>query len=147
MTTAKYDRDGISFQYPENWVLEEDPPRGVPRTISVTSSAGAFWSATVYVAAGSLEDLEQEYIATFREEYDEVELDPIQVVVGERRLGAIDLQFYCLDFLVCAKAVAIKSAGVPVMLLLWQAEDREFTKYEPVFRAITVSLLREQLAA
>ena len=32
--TAKYERDGIAFQYPENWSFEEEPRNGFPRTIS-----------------------------------------------------------------------------------------------------------------
>ena len=105
MSTARYNRDGISFQYPETWVLEEDPPQGVPRTISVTAKDGAFWSATIYQAAGAIEELEKEYVDTFRQEYEEVELDPVQVLVGDHRLGALDLQFYCLDFLVHSRLI------------------------------------------
>ena len=45
---AKYDRDGFAFQYPDNWVLEEDPSDGLPRTVSVTAESGAFWSLSIY---------------------------------------------------------------------------------------------------
>jgi hypothetical protein len=51
--------------------------------------------------------------------------------------------FYCLDFLISARAFAMKAGTGQVLLMLWQAEDRDFTNYEPVFRAITISLLRE----
>ena len=141
MSTARYNRDGISFQYPENWELEEDPPQGVPRTISVTAKDGAFWSATVYQAAGAIEELEKEYVNTFCQEYEEVELDPVQVLVGGHRLGALDLQFYCLDFLVHSRLIA-QHIGDHFLLITWQAEDRDFDKLEQVFSAITFSALQ-----
>ena len=138
--TAKYDRDNLTFQYPENWRLDEDPPRGFPRSISVSAESGAFWCATVCDPHTSLDDLTRQYIQTLENEYEDLEQQPIDVELGSDIVSGLELQFFCLDFLVRSLLL-----GVPLrdrnVLLTWQAEDREFDKIEPVFRAISLSLL------
>ena len=140
MSTAKYDREGISFQYPENWQLEEDPPRGLPRTISVTSQEGAFWSVAVYDASADTESLRREYIQTLQQEYEGVELDLLSVQIGDLELPATDFQFYCLDFLVHSRLISCRH-GEQQLLISWQAEDRDFDRLEQVFMAITLTAL------
>lgn len=141
MSTAKYDRDGIVFQYPENWQLDEDPPQGVPRTISVTSDAGAFWSVTVYDRTQHVDELKREYLQTLQQEYEDAELDAVQLTLGSLKLDAVDLQFYCLDFLVHSRLLVLEHE-LHCLLVAWQAEDRDFDKLEPVFSAITFSILQ-----
>ena len=58
-----------------------------------------------------------------------------------------EMFFYCFDFLVCARALSVRADDGKVYLILWQAEDRDFSQVESVFRAITTSLLREQVTA
>jgi hypothetical protein len=139
--TAKYDRDGISFQYPDNWAFEEDPKTGFPRTVSVTSEDGAFWSATLYLQDQPLKQLQHQYIETLEQEYEEVEIDDVEFPLGDETIRATDLQFYCLDFLVHSRLIATQ-VGRHQALIAWQAEDRDFDKLEPVFQAITFSLFQ-----
>lgn len=144
--TAKYARDGIEFQYPENWALEEEPRTGIPRTISVTAAEGAFWSATLYLTNQPLEQLQHQYAETLESEYDEVELDDVEFKLGEETILATDFQFYCLDFLVHARMI-VTTLGRYNLLITWQAEDRDFDKLEPVFMAITFSMFQNTAAA
>jgi hypothetical protein len=78
-----------------------------------------------------------------REEYEGLET----LEVSERLAGVdssgCDMCFYCLDFLVNARVLATRALG-KTLLILWQAEDREFDQLEPVFRAITISLLQSR---
>ncbi len=138
--TAKYDRDNLTFQYPENWRLEEDPPHGFPRSISVSAESGAFWCATVCGPHESLDDLTQQYLQTLENAYEDLEQQPIDVKLDSDIVSGLELQFYCLDFLVRSLLLGVH-VGDHNVLLTWQAEDREFDKIEPVFRAISFSLL------
>lgn len=139
--TAKYERDGIVFQYPENWSFEEEPRSGLPRTISVTSEEGAFWSMTLYSADQPLKELQHLYIETLEQEYEEVEIEDVEFPLGDETILATDLQFYCLDFLVHSRVIATQ-VGAFQALIAWQAEDRDFDKFEAVFQAITFSMLQ-----
>lgn len=141
--TAVYKRDDIRFQYPENWKIDEDPSSGVPRTISVTATNGAFWAATIYDENSSPEELQKEYLETFEAEYEDLEMDPVEIKVGDQDLPALDLQFYCLDFLVHSRLIVRQIGGYKV-LIAWQAEDRDFDKLEPIFEAITFSAMVPQ---
>ena len=138
--TAVYDREELTFQYPETWKMEEDPSSGVPRTVSVTAENGAYWCAMIYDMEVSDDDLKQQYLTTFQKEYDDVETDAVVVSVGELQLDAIDMQFYCLDFLVHSRLM-VRRIGNHRVLITWQAEDRDFDSLEPVFAAITFSAL------
>jgi len=143
--TAKYDRDGVTFLYPENWSLEEHPLQGLPRTVSVTSPVGAYWSATVYGDDEPLERLQEQYVETFRQEYDDVELDLTKIGVGTETLSVLDIQFHCLDFLVHSRLIA-RRVGKHHVLIAWQAEDRDFDELEPVFTAITFTAIQDPAA-
>ena len=140
---SKYDRDGIAFQYPENWLFEEEPKTGIPRTISVTSEDGAFWSAAFYLTDQPLKQLQHEYIETLEQEYDEVEIDDIEFKLADETILATDLQFYCLDFLVHSRLIAT-TVGRYNVLISWQAEDRDFDSLEAVFKAMTFSLFQSE---
>lgn len=139
---AKYSRDEIAFQYPENWEIDEDPPQGIPRTISITADDGAFWSATIYLADQPLKELQYQFVDTLESEYDDLEIDDIEFKLGDETILATDFQFYCLDFLVHSRLI-VTTVGKHHVLIAWQAEDRDFDKLEPVFKAITFSLLQE----
>ena len=139
--TAKYERDGLTFQYPENWQLDEDPLQGFPRSISVTAKSGAFWCATVYDQGTAIDELTKQYVRTLEQEYEDLEQEPLELELAEETVCGLDLQFYCLDFLVRSRVFGL-AVGERVVLLEWQAEDREFDQMEPVFRAISFSLLQ-----
>ncbi len=139
--TAKYDRDGISFQFPENWTLDEDPKTGIPRTISVTSEEGAFWSASIYLTDQPLRELQHQYVEALEAEYEDLEIDDVEFKLGNETIVATDFQFYCLDFLVHSRLI-VTQVGKYNVLIGWQAEDRDFDKMEPVFMAVTFSLLQ-----
>lgn len=138
---ASYDRDELKFQYPDNWKIDEDPARGIPRTISVTAQNGAYWSAMIYeLSSSSEEDLKREYVRTLQREYEDFEFEPVEVVIGGERLDALDMQFYCLDFLVHSRLI-VRQIGKHRVLIAWQAEDRDFDALEAVFAAITYSAM------
>lgn len=140
--TAKYTRDDFSFQYPENWAIEEDPSTGVPRTISVTSEEGAFWSASLYLTDQPLRNLQDQYVDALEAEYEGLEIDDVEFQLADEKILATDFQFYCLDFLVHSRLIATQIGQFNV-LIAWQAEDRDFDKLETVFMAITYSAIHQ----
>jgi len=141
--TALYDHYGVQFQFPENWELQDDRSDDWPKLISVHNATGAFWSLTIYEDVEPPVRVVQQAVDAMREEYEDVEQHPLDLELVDTPLHGVELQFYCLDFLVQSRLMT----GIVehrTFLVTWQAEDRDFDEMEPVFRAITVSFLRNQ---
>ena len=141
--SAVFDKAGIRFQYPENWEIVDESLLDWPRTVSLQLPGGGFWSLLMYEPGTDSASLLRETLGQMKEEYQNLESSVITEQFENVTGTGYEMYFYCLDFLVCAKTIILKAASGHVLLLQWQAEDREFAKYEPVYRAITVSLLRE----
>lgn len=139
--TPRYENFGVGFQYPENWKIVDEQPDDWPRSVSVQSPGSGFWMLQIFPAVADPATLAADVLKTIQQEYQEVEAESVhEPLAGVNTLGH-DLTFYCLDLIVAARTRAFPH-GDRTFLLLWQAEDREFDQLEPVFRAISVSLLR-----
>lgn len=136
---STYDGIGIRFLYPENWTISDEQAIEWPRTVTVTSPSGAFWTVHVYPPGVDVRELMDEAVEAMRQIYDDFEEEETEIL-GEGEVYGRDLRFYCLDFLVAAK---VRANPFPDQTLIWlyQAEDREFDEIELVFRAITKSML------
>lgn len=136
---VEFDELGLRFVYPDNWELERDGEAGWPRTISVHGPSGAFWSVTQHKGPAD-EDLMHHIVQTLFDEYEDVESQPITRQVGRWKLEGCELAFYCLDFLVTAQVVACQDSDRQLVILS-QAENRDFDQLSAVFDAMTLSLL------
>lgn len=146
--SAIYDKLGLRFQYPENWMLEESeadrdstPGDGdAGDSISVYSPGGAFWSVVRSPASADTDALVEAALRAMRAEYDNLDAAAVEEVVAGRETRGYDVNFYCLDL---TNSAMIRAARTPqaMLLILCQADDREFAQVENVFRAITASLL------
>jgi hypothetical protein len=139
---AVFDKLGIRFQYPENWILDEQEALEGNRSVSVISPGGAFWSIVLHEADTDLNELAATAVATLKEEYADSEAHVVSEQIGGRELAGYDLNFFCLDLTNTALIRSFRTATASC-LVLCQAEDREFKELAAVFRAITTSLLIE----
>lgn len=137
-----FDKLGIRFQYPENWALDERDALEGENSVAVYSPGGSFWSIVVYDADLPLSDLVEAALTAMREEYDELDIEAVRETVAGQKLIGYDLNFYCLDLTNTALIRGVRGEGA-TYLIYCQADDREFADLEPVFRAITTSLLRD----
>ncbi len=136
--SGHYTKLGIEFLYPENWLITDEETKSWPRSVTVQNPTGAFWSLMVYDDADPSALLDQ--VAEVMEaEYDDIEATEVTEEFAEFVASGFDLAFYCLDFLVNSRTLAVRAAR-QTYLMVWQAEDREFSELEPVFRAISTSL-------
>ncbi|REK15835.1 MAG: hypothetical protein DWQ37_08440 [Planctomycetota bacterium] len=140
---AQYDKLGIRFLYPDNWTLDEEEALAGNRSVSVHSPGGAFWSITLHDASIDPGELVSAALATLKEEYQDGEATPASDKIGGEAISGYDLNFFYLDLTNTALIRGFR-AGNASCLVLCQAEDREFAAVEPVFRAMTTSLLGKQ---
>jgi len=98
------------------------------------------WLLQVH-AGGEPLDLAAEVLKTMREEYAELEADSIIEQIEKQDIVGFEMRFYYLDFVVMARIVSFKR-GEQSLVVLCQAEDRDFDQLDPIFRAVLVSLIR-----
>lgn len=144
---AYCDFEGLQFQYPENWTLEElytagslDAGVGSPQVV-VSGPETAFWQLSRRPPHVSLEALFDEALAALRAEYREIEVEAVASQIEGESLEGYDVNFYYLDLTVTAWLRGFVHAE-GVYLMVCQAEDRELLRVGPVFEAMLASLLR-----
>ncbi len=139
---AKFDNLGISFQYPENWELDEEEIRAGQSAVTVYSPGGAFWSVALHTAsvAGPAE-IAQAALDIMCNEYDELDAEPVSETIAGHDLTGFDLNFFCLDLTNTACIRTLRVNGT-TYTIFFQAEDREYSEISPVFAAMTLTLLQ-----
>jgi hypothetical protein len=138
----KYQKLGISFQYPDNWTLDEADAVEGRQSVTVYSPGGAFWSIGVYTQSLSPVQVVKSSLRAMREEYPEIEVEQIRETVVDRKMIGYDLNFYYLDFTNSAQIRSFK-IGQTSYSIFCQGEDREFDRVKALFNAMTTSLIKE----
>ncbi len=144
--TATYERAGLQFLYPENWTLADDALDQIPRTITLQSPTGAFWSVDIHPFSVDADELLDQTLDIMKQEYPELEYVKADEAINEHAASGYDLYFHCLDFVVASHVRTLRF-GHATYMLTYQGEDRDFEKLAPVFRAITTSLFTEKTLA
>jgi hypothetical protein len=139
---ADLEQLGVSFQYPDNWVLDESETEAGEGEVAVYSPGGSFWSLAVYPPNLDAKQLASEAMAALKKEYPEADVEPVTETIAGEELAGYDLNFFYLDLTNTALVRSLKTARSNYVIVC-QAEDREFERIAPVFRAITTSLLQE----
>lgn len=139
---AQFDRLGVRFLYPENWVISEEQADSNPRIVSLESPEGALWTLSLHPDRGDPSVLTKKVLETLQaeEEYVDFDIEPVRQRLADFEAEGYDLQFFCRHQVVSARIRGL-NCGDFTLLILCQSEDREFERLEPVFRAITHSLL------
>jgi hypothetical protein len=141
---AHFNRYGISFQYPENWTLDEEEMEDLPEeqhAVTVYSPGGAFWTVTVHPRNSDPKKLVSAAVKALKEEYEGVEVEDAQESCLNHDLIGHDFNFIYLDLTNTAQIRGLKCPNATYTIFC-QAEDREFEVIQKVFQAMTVSLLR-----
>jgi hypothetical protein len=137
---ARFDKLGISFQYPENWTLDDSDALLGRKSVTVYSPGGAFWSVAIHSGSSEPAKLAAAVVETMKKEYAGVEVDEAEEIVAGHALIGYDLAFYYLDLINTAIVRSLR-IGTSTYTIYCQAEDREFDQLQMVFRAMTTSLL------
>ena len=139
--TAIYEKLGVQFMYPENWEIMDEDPTSEPRSLAAHNETGAFWSVTIYGTAVDDDEIADAALEALREEYEDLEVEPVAEDIGDFLASGYDVHFY-VQQLVAAARIRTLRQGDQTLLLLCQAEDREFERLADVFHAMTLSLLQ-----
>ena len=136
--SAHFEQDGIKLQYPENWELQrEDSETGW--TISLQSPATAFLVLSFDADMPDMEVMAEAALEVLRADYEDLEADDsVETIAGQPAVGH-DVRFFSLDLTnTCWIRSFYTSQGT--VLIMWQINDLELPKLEPVLRAICASI-------
>ena len=138
---ATFDNLGITFQYPDNWQLDDEEIRSGQSAVTVFSPGGAFWSVAMHPSSADPAKMAQAAVDAMRLEYESLEAEPVSETIDGRQLTGFDLSFFYLD-LTNTACIRCLRAGGATFTIFYQAEDREFRDIGLVLQAMTISLLR-----
>ncbi len=139
---ALFEADGITFLYPENWELQREES-ATGWTISLQSPDTAFLVVAYDAEMPEMELMAQTALDALRGEYEDLEAeDCLETLAGQPAVGH-DVRFFSLDL---TNTCWIRSfyGGRGTVLVMWQANDLELERNEPVLRAICASLKVEE---
>ncbi len=138
--TAVFDKHGLHFQYPETWEIQESYAPDQALEIYLLAPSGAFWSMLAYSSDSDGSVLMRDVLDSFDQQYDGFETKATRETLADTTMNGFDSHFFCLDLLVTNKMRTLQ-VDEHHLLIMAQAESREFEKQEMVFNAITTSLL------
>jgi len=138
---AQYDRNGLKFMYPENWVLSDPGDVDLPRIISLETPDGAIWSIHLFSPDLDPDLIIKDTVTALEETYPDLEVSTSEHLFPDTPGTAVDTIFFCLDFLVRIKLMTLQTSQYQIMVR-YQGEDRDFDKQEQVFHAVTTSMIQ-----
>jgi hypothetical protein len=140
--SASFDEDGIRFRYPENWELtQEESDTGW--TVSVQSPDTAFFLLSYDTDMPDVGQMAETALEALRADYPELEAEEIvESLAGQPAMGH-NIRFFSLDLTntCCTRSFYCDTGTI---LVMWQANDLELDRMEPIFRAICASLKVEE---
>jgi hypothetical protein len=139
---AGFEQDGVRFSYPENWQLDRQDTDG-GWTVSVQSPETAFFLLSYDAEMPEPERMADTALEAMRSEYPELESDEaVESLAGQPAVG-YDVRFFSFDL---TNSCWLRSfyGGGGTVLAMWQANDLELDRVEPVLRAICASIHVEE---
>jgi hypothetical protein len=135
---SQFQKNGITFRYPENWALDRDEHES-GWTVTVQSPETAFLSVTFDADAPDMAGMADAALDTLRAEYPALEAEPrVESIAGQPAVGH-DVRFFSFDLTNTAGIRAFRAEEGSV-LVLWQFTDLEQDHNGPVLKAICKSI-------
>ncbi len=131
---------GVSFQYPDNWTLDDADALAGRESVTVYSPGGAFWSVAVHPRSRDPARLAMAAVKAMEEEYEGLESEEAREIVAGRETLGYDMSFFYLDLTNTARVRCLRTPTATYCVFC-QAEDREFDEVRTVFRAMTARLM------
>lgn len=135
---AQFQKDGVSFQYPETWTLTpENYEAGW--AVGLYSPATAFLTVTMDTSGTPPGLLTDAVLETLREEYKNLDSIPATDALGGLPAVGYDVEFFALD-LTSTCVIRATSIEMGSLLIYWQVVDTE-EQNQQLLRAIHASLM------
>lgn len=138
---ATYNGLDLECIYPDNWQLKEEIIDGEVAGFTIESPDAAFFSLLRYPWTCAPREVLEEALPAMQSEYEQLEANEFDADLGIADSRGLEVNFYCLDFLVTAQLIAFTIRPY-TYLVQTQAEDRTFEQLTLVFRAMLTTVLK-----
>ena len=139
----RYNLNDIRFDYPDHWTLDDEEQTERGKSVAVYAPSGAFWLVTKQEGDDDLQAIADEALSAMRDEYDDVEAEPVEEKLAGCKLLGYNLSFVFLD-LPCTSLIRCATSAGSTYLILCESEDSDFDDLESTFQTITASLLKKK---
>jgi hypothetical protein len=138
----RFNRDGVSFRYPDGWTLDREEGED-GWAVSVQSPGTAFALISLDRGQSAPEDVAAAALEALKGDYPDLEAEAcVTTLAGQMAVGH-DINFFSLDLTIsCWTRSLYCDAGT--LLVLCQVGDVEEESYEPALRAVCASLSVEE---
>lgn len=139
---AMFEESGLRFRYPENWEMtREENPNGW--TVALQSPETAFMLVTFDGDMPEADLMAETALEAMGNEYEGLESEPrAESLAGVPAVGH-DMRFFSFDLTNTCWTRSFY-CGDGTVLVLWQANDLELERLEPVIQAIIRSFEVEE---
>ena len=137
-----FERDGVRFRYPANWVAEtgDDPDAGDGGwSVTVQSPESAFLFVSLRPEADTPADLADQALAALKAEYKELDAENAVETIGGTAAVGHDIDFLTVDTAVVCRTRCLDTTAGP-LLVLAQVGEYDRDQHDPVLRAVVASL-------
>jgi hypothetical protein len=129
---------GIQFRYPDDWAIDEDEGEDQV-TITVSRDPACFWSMTLMADRPEPQEVLDEAIDAYREEYPDLDVTATKETIARRPALACEVEFVSMELVNIAHLRAFRTP-VQTVFLMYQVTDHESKGPEAQFKEITASL-------
>ena len=134
-----FERDGISFRYPDDWTAETQEDADGGWSVTVTSPDTAFLLVSLQPEAADAGDVADQVLDSLKEVYSELDFEEVTETVCGRPAVGSNADFLTADTAVVCRVRGLDTDAGPLLLMAQVSEyDRE--RNDPVLRAIVQSL-------
>jgi hypothetical protein len=136
-----FERDGVRFQYPENWTVEaaEGEPGEGGWTVSVQSPQTAFLLVSLRPDADDPAQLADQTLEAMRAEYKELDTENVVETLGGVVAVGHDIDFLTVDTAIVCRTRCLETPAGP-LLVMAQTSEYDRGRNDPILRAICASL-------
>lgn len=137
----RFDEDGLSFDYPDDWVLEREDSAG-GWTLTVQSPGTAFAVVSLDCEMPAVEEVAEAALVALRADYPTLDaVAAVETLAGDLAVGH-DVEFISLD-LTATCWTRCFYGGAGTVMVLCQVSALDEAEYEPALRALRASMRSE----
>ena len=134
-----FERDGISFSYPENWTTDTQETEDGGWGFVVSSPQTAFVLVTLRPDARDPADLADQTLDALKADYTELDAENrVETIAGQVAIGH-DIDFMTVDTPITCRTRCLESPAGPLLTMI-QTSEYDRAESEPILRAIVASL-------
>lgn len=136
-----YQQHGVSFRYQSDWELTEEST-DAQHVITLQTAGASFWTITIFEDRPDPELILESVLDAFHDDYEDVDVYPVQATLHRQPAAAADLDFVYLDVITSVVIRAFQTDAVSA-LVMYQGTDQELEHLRSKFDAVTESLEME----